>query len=196
MTLIQLSFFINLDQIVFKWINGSMSNTFFDLIMPWMREGLFWLPLYTFVLAVFFIQWRKKGWLILLYLLLTASICDFTSSSIIKPGVERLRPCQEEMLDVNERVACGVGYSFPSSHASNHMGMGLFFFFLFKNVFQKGRYLFILWAIIISFAQIYVGVHYPLDILGGWILGGIVAFLMFRFLKYYFRLFYNLRLTE
>jgi len=131
----------------------------------------------------------------LFFFLMTASVSDYVSSSIIKPTVERLRPCNDDQIShlVIHRVTCGNGYSFPSSHATNHMGMAVFLLLLFKNVFAKGRYIFLLWAIIISFAQVYVGVHYPSDILGGWILGTIIAVVFYKVLQFYIKHYFSER---
>jgi undecaprenyl-diphosphatase len=162
-------------------------------LLIWVREAWLWLPLYVFVIATVAYNSGRKAWLIIFFFILTASTSDFTSASLLKPLFERERPCQdiEHFDQVNLRVNCGSGKSFPSSHATNHMAMAVFLFLLFKNVFRKGRYLFLIWAFIISFAQVYVGVHYPLDILGGWILGILIALLLFRILRFYIHYFFE-----
>ena len=66
---------------------------------------------------------------------------------------------------------CSGSYSFVSNHAANHFGLATFAFFTFKGVFKKWMYLAYLWAFFIGYAQVYVGVHYPLDVLGGAVLG-------------------------
>lgn len=187
------SWLAGLDWALFTWINSTLQNGFFDLVLPWVREPLVWLPLYAFVIAIIFFNAGNRAWLMVFFLVLTASVCDFSSSSVLKPLVKRTRPCNDtDRYDhLTLRVACGSGYSFPSSHATNHAGMAVFLFLLFKNVFRKGRYLFLLWAIIISFAQVYVGVHYPFDVLIGWGLGVVIAILMIIGLRLYLNYFFK-----
>ena len=81
-----------------------------------------------FVIIFLARNYGKKGWLILLFAIITFGITDYFSSSIIKPSVERLRPCNDPELkkEVNNLIACGTGYSFPSSHAANHFGLAIF----------------------------------------------------------------------
>ena len=156
----------NIDHTIFQWINQGISNVFFDYFFPLIRERFVWLPLYLFLIAFFIFNFKKKGIVILFFAFLSVGIADFTSSSIIKPGIERLRPCNdiESNPQMILRVQCGSGYSFPSSHASNHFAIGTFLFFIFLTISKKFSYFFIVWAFLISIAQVYVGVHYPFDI--------------------------------
>ena len=89
----------------------------------------------------------------------------------------RARPChlQSELTDLILRVDCGTGFSFTSSHATNHMALAVFIVMSTIFIFGKWRYLFIPWALIIGYAQIYVGVHYPVDVLSGFCLGGMLG---------------------
>lgn len=109
----------------------------------------------------------------ILFLLVTFGLGDFTSASIIKPEVMRVRPCNDVPFkeQVTTRVRCGSGYSMPSSHATNHFAIGVFILMLFRRQWKPIVWLSIVWAASISFAQIYVGVHYPGDILVGAMLG-------------------------
>ena len=175
----------NIDQSIFTFINQSLSNNFFDNFLVFIRNKYVWLPLYMFLIAFFIFNFKKKGLIIILIAFITVSISDFTSAGLIKPTVERLRPCNDigENPNVISRVNCGGGYSFPSSHASNHFALGVYFFLIFFSLSKVVSYSFLIWAGLISFAQIYVGVHYPIDILGGLILGSIIGFLEFKFFK-------------
>jgi len=175
----------NIDRTIFHWINQSISNDFFDFFFPLIREKHIWLPLYLFLIAFFIFNFKTKGIVILLFAFLAVGISDFTSSSIIKPAVERLRPCNDTGTNphIIPRVKCGKGYSFPSSHASNHFAIGTFFFLIFLSISKKFSYFFLVWALLISIAQVYVGVHYPLDIFTGMILGSLIGFIEFRFYK-------------
>jgi undecaprenyl-diphosphatase len=105
---------------------------------------------------------------------LTATTTDLISSRIIKPFIGRKRPCNDlEMIDTIRLLlpSCGQNGSFTSSHAANHFGIAMFIYITMRNIWGNYTYLFFIWAALISYAQIYVGVHYPFDILGGAIVG-------------------------
>src|SRR5690606_31319118 len=108
---------------------------------------------------------------------LTFALTDFTSSSVIKKEVTRVRPCNDVQFkeQVRLRVRCGSGYSFPSSHAANHFALGIFLLVIFRKCWKHIIWLSLGWAASISFAQIYVGVHYPSDILAGALLGSLIG---------------------
>ena len=180
------------DQELLLQINRTLSNGLFDVLMPWLRNKYFWLPLYVFILAFIGFHWKRKSWLVLFFLFLTFGAGDWLSAGVIKPLVQRERPCRDEQIasQLILRVACGGGYSFPSAHGTNHMGLAVFFFLLFGKIFSKGRYLFFLWAILISFAQVYVGVHYPSDLLAGWLLGSLLGMGLYRLMRFYLNWFY------
>ena len=169
---------IQLDHQWFHAINQGLSNSFFDFLMPILRNRYTWVPLYLF-LAYFWVKnYGKAGMLMIVFLLLCFGISDYTASSIIKPAVARLRPCREMAGQINSLIPCGSGYSFPSSHAANHFALALFFIILFYNKWKWVLPLALLWAASIGFAQIYVGVHFPIDVLAGGVLGSIVGSLL------------------
>lgn len=113
----------------------------------------------------------------LVFFIMTFAIADSTSSSLIKPEVMRIRPCNDVVFkdQIKLRVRCGSGYSFPSSHATNHFALGMFLLVIFYKRWKPIIWLSLGWAASISYAQIYVGVHYPIDILAGAILGSIIG---------------------
>lgn len=171
---------IQFDQNLFFAINHGLSNPFFDWLMPALRNRFFWTPLYLFIIVFFIRNYGKQGWIMILFLGLTFGFTDFFSSSIVKPGVQRLRPCNDPDIkaEVKNIIACGSGYSFPSSHATNHFGLAAFLIVMFYHKWKLILPLGLFWAASISFAQIYVGVHYPVDILAGAILGGMIGYIM------------------
>lgn len=179
---------VAIDHFLFNLINSSCANSFFDVLMPLLRNKFFWAPLYGFIAFFIIYNFTGKSFKIILFAIVTIVLSDQLSSTIIKPLVKRLRPCQEAQLNNNmpnmrQLVGCGSGYSFPSSHAANHFAFAIFFAILFRNKWLLFGGL--LWAAIISFAQIYVGVHYPLDILGGAVLGILIGLLTSKYcLKY------------
>ncbi len=161
------------DAVLFHFINNSLSNPLFDALLPWCRERFFWAPVYLFVVVFALLNFKKKGGLIVVGLALSVGLADFTSSTLIKKNVHRLRPCNNpEMLDsVKLRVPCGSGYSFTSSHAANHFAVAVFLIGIFGALGRWIRPVALGWAGLIAFSQIYVGVHYPGDVLGGALLG-------------------------
>ncbi|SEL05596.1 phosphatase PAP2 family protein [Parapedobacter koreensis] len=178
---------ISIDQEAFLAINQGWSNAFFDWLMPVLRNPYTWAPLYLFIIIFCIKNYKKKGVLIVFLILITFGIADALSSSVIKKSVQRVRPCNdiEFKEEVNIRVRCGSGYSFTSSHAANHFAIAMVLILVFYRRWKPILWLGLAWAAIISFAQIYVGVHYPLDILGGAILGCLVGWctgLIFRFI--------------
>lgn len=169
-----------LDQHIFFFINRDLSNRFFDWLMPLLRNRYFWIPLYLFM-AIFFVRkFNRKGWLILVFMGLTFGITDYFSSSILKPAFERLRPCNELLLkdEVKNLIPCGTGFSLPSSHAANHFALAFFLITIFYNKWKSILPLAFLWAFSICFAQVYVGVHYPLDVISGGLIGGTIGYVM------------------
>jgi undecaprenyl-diphosphatase len=138
-----------------------------------------WVPIYIFIISYLFFNIKKGAWLTFIIIILTVVTADITSSHLIKKNVKRIRPCNVENLYTIERVPCGSGYSFTSSHAANHFALSLI---LIMTIAKRKRVKLLLWswAIVIAFSQVYVGVHYPLDVIVGGLLGCFIAFLYFK----------------
>lgn len=165
------------DARMFFWINQGWSSEILDSMLPLLRERLIWAPFYLFVLVFSLLNYGKKGWLLLGILLLCFAVADFTSSSILKKQVQRLRPCNDPVLaaHIHLRVPCGSGYSFTSSHAANHFAVALFLIGVFGHLNRWIRPSLLLWAGSIALSQVYVGVHYPGDVLCGGLLGSLIG---------------------
>lgn len=171
---------LSLDRYFFKTINNHWQNNFFDWLMPWLRNSNVWIPLYLFLLLLIVINFKKTGWWWVIFAAGTAILTDFISSAVIKENIIRLRPCNDPQIA--EWVNVLVGYrpqssSFTSSHATNHFGIAMFWYITLKNKLGNWPLLFFLWAFSISFAQVYVGVHYPLDIACGALIGILIGYL-------------------
>ena len=165
---------IDFDKWLFTKINQSSANSLFDTIMPFFREPLVWIPLYLFFILYAIYNFPKKALTWIIGMGLTATTTDIISSRIIKPLIGRKRPCNDvEMIDTIRLLIsnCGQNGSFTSSHAANHFGIAMFIYITMRNIWGNYTYLFFIWAALISYAQVYVGVHYPFDILGGAIVG-------------------------
>jgi undecaprenyl-diphosphatase len=166
------------DRNLFLKINTSWTNPLLDAILPWWRDANTWTPLYLFLILLVVINSKKQAFYWILAAILTLVLTDQISSGLIKPFFARLRPCSDPLLMNQVRLLlpnCAGGYSFTSSHATNHFGFAAFVFVTLKPIIKKWGFLFFLWAATISFAQVYVGVHYPLDILSGAILGLLIG---------------------
>jgi membrane-associated phospholipid phosphatase len=172
-------FLLQLDRHLFHFVNHDLANPFFDWILPPIRNAKTWIPLYLVIIVGAVWKYKKTGFLIIVLMAMSAGFADFTSASMVKPLIKRPRPCQDILVSKTEivRVACGTGYSFPSTHATDHFAMAFFLIFLF---YKKWRWIWlwgILWAGSISFAQVYVGVHYPIDVFCGAIYGVLIGWL-------------------
>ena len=163
----------------FKKINHDWTNPFLDSIFPLWREAITWVPLYIFLIIFIFINFGSKAWPWVIGLLVTVSLTDQVSSHILKPLVNRPRPCHDLLVADHIRLLmdyCSDSRSFTSSHATNHFGVAFFVYQTLKPYFKKWGYLFFLWAATISYGQVYVGVHYPLDVLCGALLGSSIGY--------------------
>lgn len=172
----------DIDKALLYWINEGWSNPLLDQVMPVWRDKLTWIPLYGVVLGWLIWKYRKQSWPYIILLTVVVIFCDFTSSSILKPWIGRLRPCNnpEVANQINILISCGPGKSFTSSHATNHFGLAVMFGLLFG---RKSRWIWVIglvWAGTIALGQVYVGVHYPADILGGALLGSTLAIILYR----------------
>lgn len=114
-------------------------------------------------------------------LALTFGLADFGSATIIKSAYKRVRPCNDPAMAaiIISRVPCGTGYSFPSTHASDHFAIAIFLGAVFYRRYRWVLPACIAWAASISLAQVYVGVHYPIDVTAGAIFGTLVGLLFY-----------------
>jgi membrane-associated phospholipid phosphatase len=165
------------DHALFSMINRQWTNGLFDSLFPFLRESEIWVPFYLFLLVFITINFVKKGWLWAFFLIMTAVIGDLISSHLLKTLVFRVRPCQDPAMASTIRVLaayCPTSSSFTSSHACNHFALATFIFATLRHTSPWWRLVFV-WAFLISYAQIYVGVHYPIDVLCGAILGCLIG---------------------
>lgn len=167
---------LNLDYELFYIINSRLSNIVFDAVLPFFRNKYFWLPVYVFILSFCIYNYGRRSYGLIIFLMVNVGVADFVSSEIIKKQIERKRPCQTDTsVAVRTLVRCGNGYSFTSSHAANHFALSFFLIGTLGICFKQIKGWLIAWASIVSFSQVYVGVHYPLDVLVGALLGITIA---------------------
>jgi undecaprenyl-diphosphatase len=169
-----MDFLHQLDHTIFQLINQQLANSVFDFLCPIIRNKTTWIPLYLILAYKFYKAYPKQVVWILIGALLSILLTDQISSSLIKPLIHRLRPCNNPAVSARLILDhCGGGFSFVSSHAANHFGLAVFFLFFMRNI--KAKFFYLFWAAAISFSQVYVGVHYPADVLGGAMLGIVVG---------------------
>lgn len=165
---------LDIDKGLFHLINQTWSNPVFDAVLPLFRERILWAPLYVFIAAFSVLNFGNRGWWVVLAVVLAVALADVTSSRFVKKAVGRLRPCNDPEMADNVRLrlpACGSGFSFTSSHAANHFAAALVFIGFFGKIRRWVAPAALMWALAVSYAQVYVGVHYPGDVLGGGMLG-------------------------
>lgn len=154
--------------------NQALEGTIIEDFLILIRNKYIWLPLYLAIITYVFSAYDlHKASYVILFIVTAISITDIVSSRIVKNSVERQRPCREVQLQdqLEVRAYCGRSYSFTSSHATNHFGLAMVMVMLFGRRRRWVGVAFFSWAALISLAQVYVGVHYPLDVLGGACLG-------------------------
>jgi undecaprenyl-diphosphatase len=175
-------FFYSMDLAAFYFVNHTLQNVVFDVLMPVMTD-LNKQPavlVAVFVLLVgMFMKGGPTGRSAVFVLIVTIAFSDQFNSSWVKHLFERVRPCHV-LADVHLLVSCGSGYAFPSSHAVNNAAGAV----VLSYFYRKWTAAFVSFAVLVGFSRIYVGVHYPSDVLGGFVLGSGCGFLtVFLFLK-------------
>ncbi|MCF0058716.1 phosphatase PAP2 family protein [Dyadobacter sp. CY356] len=178
------------DQQLFLWLN-SKHVPWLDAIMYWVTYKFTWIPLYL-VLLVFTIKTKQKKAIAIIATVLAAVILsDKVVSGVMKPYFERFRPCHDPLLAglVHNVGACGGLYGFASAHAATSFSLAIVWFQLTKDKLHHVGWLFA-WAAFYSYSRVYVGVHYPVDIFVGALVGLIVGWICIQLYLIFFKKYY------
>jgi len=167
-------------------INRDWRLPYFDTVALFIREAGFWVPLYVFLFLFITLNFGRRGFWWAAALIGLVALTDLLSSHVIKDVFYRPRPCRDEVMAHKIRFlarTCGMNGSFTSSHATNHFAIAMF---LFQTLKASSRWwgLAFIWAGLISYAQVYVGVHYPFDVVGGAVIGSAAGFIAARLFDY------------
>jgi len=178
---------IDYDQQLFLYFNGLGSQSY-DAFWMFMTNKWASIPLYVFllILCIRTLKW-KKTLVLLVIVALMIGVTDQLANAF-KYGFERLRPCHEENIIPYMRLVksyCGGQFGYFSAHASNSLAVVTFFSILLSKNYKWLPFLLVIWGITVAYSRIYIGVHYPLDVITGMSIGIILGFFfskLFRFI--------------
>ena len=173
---------INFDTELFLFLNGLHAD-WLDPVMTFISGKLTWTPFYLVLLYLVIKNYKKQSILIILGIILLIVCSDQISSGIFKPLFERPRPCHNEAIKDLVYLPnghCGGAYGFISSHACNVFALAVFMTNILKRYYRKIGWVMFVWASLVAYSRIYMGVHYPGDVIVGAAVGAIIGWLMFK----------------
>lgn len=179
-----IEFLNNIDIQVFLALNG-MHNSAFDFIMYWISHKFIWIPLYGLILYLIIKHYKWNSIYILLAIALLIGLSDQISTKLFKNIFERLRPCHNPDLEGLVHIVrnkCGGQYGFISSHAANSFALASFLSLILRKYYKKIGLWFYIWAALIAYSRVYLGVHYPGDVLVGALAGMVLGYLVYKVL--------------
>ncbi len=172
---------IELDKKLLLFFNG-LNNPYLDPVMFYATQTFFWLPFYLFLIFLIFKQYKQEAWLILFGAAITIVLTDQITTSLMKPYFARLRPSQDPSLIGLIHIVNGYKgglYGFASSHAANTFGTAVFVWLTLKSFYKRIGLIFV-WAAFMTYTRVYLGVHFPGDIIVGALIGAACGWIGFR----------------
>lgn len=168
-----IDFLYSIDVAVFRFINGTLANPVTDKLMPFITDVTHWYLVYVLLWFIILFKGGKYRIGLAIGMILLVTVSDQVSSNLLKNLFERPRPCKV-LENVHLLVTCTDAYSFPSSHAVNNFAAAMFFTFFYRNL----KWILFSVATLMALSRIFVGVHYPSDIVGGAIIGVLIGYLL------------------
>jgi undecaprenyl-diphosphatase len=182
---------IHWDKQLLLFLNG-MHNDFLDFIMYWISEKFTWIPFYLFLIILVIKNYKLRTIDVLIGVAVLITLSDMTSVYGFKEVFHRLRPCQDPSMKPLVHLVydeCGGLYSFVSSHAANTFALCFFLVCILGKKIKWLTLVMIIWASVVSYTRIYLGVHYPFDVFCGAILGSGIGLMVGSFFNLYFNRF-------
>ncbi|MBL7875187.1 MAG: phosphatase PAP2 family protein [Cyclobacteriaceae bacterium] len=176
---------IEWDKELLIYLNG-FHTPWLDPVMLLITKTVFWTPLFAFLIFLIFKNFKKDAWFILIGAIVTIVLCDQITSTFMKPFFARLRPSHDPSLAGllhHVQDYRGGRYGFSSGHAANTFGAALFVWFTLRPVYRWTGVIF-LWAALMTYTRIYLGVHFPGDILVGATVGLVCGWIGYRLSSY------------
>jgi undecaprenyl-diphosphatase len=175
-----------IDKTIFLFLN-SLHQDWLDPIMRLITSTTAWIPFYILIILFLFWKFKKYAINILIAIGLSITLSDQFTSSLMKPTFQRPRPCYDKEIgnQVYNYVGCGGQYGFASSHAANTFALATLIWAVSRGLEERKKisWTMFLWASVVSYSRIYVGVHYLGDILAGALVGAGGAYLIYGIFK-------------
>lgn len=170
------------DKELFIFLNHQHSAVF-DFLMYWASNRWIWIPFYALLAFYVYREFPKRFILILVFIAAVIALSDQAASGLLKTWVMRLRPCHDPSIAADVHLVngyCGGQYGFVSSHASNAFALFSFLFFLVRKKNRLISPIALVWAIVVSYSRIYLGAHFPGDVICGALLGIGIGYLCWK----------------
>lgn len=187
--------FNNLDHQLFLFLNG-LHVGWLDPVMAFISSEMGWIPFYAVLVYLVFKKYQWKGLWIILGIAVLITCSDQLSAHVFKPVFQRLRPCHDPSIQDLVYLPyghCGGQYGFVSSHAANTFALASLIFMTLRQHYRKIGLVMFPWAILVSYSRIYMGVHFPGDVICGAAVGMMLGFGIGYLTTYFLTRFYYLR---